>query len=365
MSNRLLVFCGGHLMGGQETVTLNYLIELRKLGVEIYCITNAWSNGVFEKELKTLTIPFSSVKLGFIYPRNLLWTLDSLLNFPKALKEIKKVISYFKPNAYYHTSFRTIYMLQAFLRTNHFLHVHEVIENTMFNRHILKRISKKTDKLFAVSNTAIEALISCGVNHLKIELLYNGTHIIPQKKQLKKNNLTLGIVGQIATHKGHDLLLKALYLLKKRNISFYLKIYGTGTQLYIKYLKDNIVSNGLNGTIMWMGFKDNLDAIYSHIDVLLLPTVVEESFGMVIIEAAVRNVLVIASDSGGPAEIIKNRYNGLLFERGNVNDLALKLEEICETNFEFNKLVNNSYDKISAEFDIRKQTEKLKYMLFG
>ena len=365
MSNRLLVFCGGHLMGGQEIVTLNYLIELRKLGVEIYCITNAWGDGIFENRLKALKIPFSSVKLGFIYPRNPLWTLDTLANFPKALKEIKKVIAHFKPDAYYHTSCRTIYILQLFLKTKHFLHVHENIENTMFNRHILKSISKKTEKLFAVSNTTREALISCGVSNLKTEVLYNGTSIVPQKKRPIKNSLILGIVGQVAAHKGHELLIDALTLLNAKNISFYLKIFGTGAQLYIDFLKNKTKANGLDEKIKWMGFYNNLNEIYENIDVLVMPTLIKESFGMVIIEAGVRNVLVLTSDTGGPIEIIEHNQNGLLFESGNVNDLALKLEQICNSNFEYSKIIDNNYAKISAEFDICKQAEKLKYMLFG
>ncbi|MFW2569186.1 glycosyltransferase, partial [Aliarcobacter butzleri] len=53
-----------------------------------------------------------------------------------------------------------------------------------------------------------------------------------------------------------------------------------------------------------------------------------ETFGLVVIEAMKNQTAIIASNSGGFLEIIDDRINGLLFENENIEDLALKIEEL-------------------------------------
>jgi|GEM_PF-1592510 len=365
MSKKLLVFCGGYLIGGQEIVTLNYLKELITLGVQIHCITNAWGNGDFEKRLKDLRIPFTSIKLGFIYPRKPVWTLETIFFLPRAIKEIKKIISVFQPNAFYHTSFRTIYMLQFFLKVKHILHVHENISKTFFNKYILKSINKNTKKFIAVSNVTKDHLILCGIDESKIEVLHNGTEIIPLPQHtLKQKSYKFGLVGQIAPHKGHDLVVEAMALLKQKDVYFNLKVFGQGAQDYIDKLKEKIEEYDLVDYIEWKGFINNIDDIYSNIDILLFPTITLESFGMGIIEAGVRGVPCLATQAGGLAEIIDHNYNGWLFYKKDVSDLVSKIEATMKKNCDLTDIIKNNYNRISAKFDIKKQASQLKSIIF-
>ena len=62
----------------------------------------------------------------------------------------------------------------------------------------------------------------------------------------------------------------------------------------------------------------------------LLPVKTEEcreSFGYVIIESLAFGTPVIASNIGGIKEIIKNEYNGLLFEPGSHIELEESIKE--------------------------------------
>jgi len=365
MTKKLLVFCGGHLIGGQEIVTLSYLNEFVKIGIQIHCITNGWGNGDFEKRLKDLKIPFTRVKLGFIYPRKLSWTMDTFINFPKALKKIKKIISVFQPNAYYHTSYRSIYMLQNFLNIKHILHIHENVPSTLFNKHILKSIEKNTKKIIAVSRTCKNYLINCGIQESNVVILYNGTQIIQASEYDSfHSNYNFGLVGKISAYKGHEVVLEAIAILNKRNIPFVLKIFGQGEEEYVSFLKKKIKIYGLEDCTKWMGFRENLDDIYDTINVLILPTLTIEPFGMGILEAGIRNIPTIASNEGGPKEIIDHNYNGWLFEKGDSVDLANKLQSIINQEFDFQKLIKNNYNLISAKFDIRNQALHLKSLLF-
>jgi len=58
--------------------------------------------------------------------------------------------------------------------------------------------------------------------------------------------------------------------------------------------------------------QDDLDAFFAGVDVLVFPSQWKESFGLTVREALARDVWVIATDGGGPAEAIAHGVNGTL-----------------------------------------------------
>jgi glycosyltransferase involved in cell wall biosynthesis len=65
-----------------------------------------------------------------------------------------------------------------------------------------------------------------------------------------------------------------------------------------------------------------LPAVFTGIDCLIVPSLMRESYSLVTREALAAGVPVIASDSGGPGEVILPERNGLLFATADTNDLA-------------------------------------------
>jgi glycosyltransferase involved in cell wall biosynthesis len=57
-------------------------------------------------------------------------------------------------------------------------------------------------------------------------------------------------------------------------------------------------------------------------DVIAHPITGIEAFGMAVPEAMARGKVVVASNAGGPAEIIQNNLNGVLVPKGNAEELA-------------------------------------------
>jgi glycosyltransferase involved in cell wall biosynthesis len=64
--------------------------------------------------------------------------------------------------------------------------------------------------------------------------------------------------------------------------------------------------------------------VFAEIDILAVPSLWYD-FPLIIQEAFATNTPVIATDLGGMAEAVEHDFNGLLFERNNVNELALLL----------------------------------------
>ena len=70
-------------------------------------------------------------------------------------------------------------------------------------------------------------------------------------------------------------------------------------------------------------------AVFANIDVLVVPSLWYD-FPLVIYEAFATGTPVIATNLGGMAEAVSHDVSGLLFERGDADDLCRQLRRILE-----------------------------------
>ena len=75
---------------------------------------------------------------------------------------------------------------------------------------------------------------------------------------------------------------------------------------------------------------DRLAEIHARLDVLVVPSVWQEAYGLTVREAFLSRTPVIGSDIAGIAEGIRNEVNGLLFETGNADALAARLRRLID-----------------------------------
>jgi glycosyltransferase involved in cell wall biosynthesis len=150
------------------------------------------------------------------------------------------------------------------------------------------------------------------------------------KGKTPSQKLRIGYVGQIIPIKGVHILIEAF---KKANLEgrAKLEIWGgfekdPGYVKQLKELVDDNASISLNGRFV----HDDIANVFSNIDVLVVPSLWYENAPLVIQEAFAAETPVIATNLGGMAEMVSNEMNGLLFERGNAEDLARQLRRLIE-----------------------------------
>ena len=64
-------------------------------------------------------------------------------------------------------------------------------------------------------------------------------------------------------------------------------------------------------------------------DVLVLPSVMRESYSLLTREALARGVPVLTSDSVGPEEVVRDGVNGLVVPSGDATVLAAAMRRLC------------------------------------
>ncbi|HEY2216862.1 MAG TPA: glycosyltransferase, partial [Solirubrobacteraceae bacterium] len=80
---------------------------------------------------------------------------------------------------------------------------------------------------------------------------------------------------------------------------------------YVAHLHDLAAREGVADRVSWLGEREDVPELLRALDVLLLPSW-EEPFGRALIEAMALEVPVIATNVGGPREIVRDGQDGFL-----------------------------------------------------
>ena len=332
MSKKILFFAGGSYVAGAEIITLLLLKGLKDKGHDVRCVINGWNDGDFKKRLSEIDIPYYEVKLGWLYLKKPAWTLGTLVNYPKAYIICKKVIKNFKPDIMNFTSYAIPIMLYPLINTKAFYTLHDTQLPNLKHRLIYKLLNKKIDTFIAVSNHIADTLKNLKISQKKIRVIHNGV-LDPGLSQIKvvkpDSPLYFSIIGQVAEWKGHEILINAVELLVKKNVTN-LKIVITGNNKneFSNWLVEKIEEKKITSFFIWKGFVKNTEDIFKDIDVVLIPSMSTkkkffvEAFSLSTAEAMIRGLGTVASDRGGVKELIDRGETGLLFKEGNALELS-------------------------------------------
>ena len=161
-------------------------------------------------------------------------------------------------------------------------------------------------------------------------------------------------MGQVAPNKGHCLLIKAAEILRQRGIAFEVLVYGSGDLEYATKLKHRLAEAGLSNAWRWMGYERDQQMIYESIDLCVMPSQVEEAFGMVAAEASAYGLPVIASRMGGLREIVEEGVTGFLLDPSDANSFAAKVELLAENPALAKAMGEAGRQRILANFTVEK-----------
>lgn len=170
----------------------------------------------------------------------------------------------------------------------------------------------------------------------------------------RKNNINILYVGHVGKHKGIQVLINAFRKINKDNIK--LHIVGGGNP-YEKGLKD-LAKNDKRIKFYSKLPNEEVQKFYRWASILVVPSICYENSPMAIYEAFNQGTPVIGSNIGGIPELIKDNYNGFLFEAGNVEKLKEILENIIENPKQLKELSKNAFESVK-QYDMCKHINKL------
>jgi glycosyltransferase involved in cell wall biosynthesis len=171
--------------------------------------------------------------------------------------------------------------------------------------------------------------------------------------------LTVLYAGQIQEHKGLDVLLRALARCRRPHP---LLIFGDDRTPFALRCKALAEELGLSGRVAYRGQVEHADlmnqlARLGH--VLAVPSVWDEPFSLVVLEGMGLGLAVIAADTGGTAEAIRDGVTGLLVGRGNADELAAALDSLDEDRSLCRRMSVQGRSRIRERFSMARMVDDL------
>ena len=171
-----------------------------------------------------------------------------------------------------------------------------------------------------------------------------------------RSNLKFAYVGRLVQEKGLDVLLEALRLLQEEGRRLDLKFVGGGPEL--QRLEVMAARLPFAGDVHFEGFctGSELDKAMADVDVVVMPSVWEETAGLAAMEQMMRGRLVIASAVGGLADVVGDA--GLTVPPGDPTALAVCMRRVLDDSSLIVTIGTKARERALALFAHRRMIEE-------
>lgn len=178
------------------------------------------------------------------------------------------------------------------------------------------------DLITANSEVALKFLAK---RHKKEKLLYVPNIVVTSSadaisRTTNISRLKILSVGRLHRQKRYDVLLSALYIVRKTTTNFHLTVLGDGP--LAPELKEQSITLGLEEHITWQGFQSKTEEFYKKNHVFVLASDYEGSSNALLEAMAFGLAPVISDSQEGSLQYVKNEESGSIFQQGDANSLA-------------------------------------------
>ena len=307
---------------------------------------------------------------------------NSLFDFHQHRK-VMKIIDEFKPHIIHGAVFEGVTMaaINGFIKRVPIIILEETSDpkNRSWRGNLLmKFFAKFSDVVIGVSPGVIEYLENTlKLPKHKIFLLNNGV-VLPREVStieitehkasmgIGPNEIVIGSVGRMLhdEHKKFSDLIKAFAIVCKTHNNVNLLLVGSGPEIekYKKLSEELAVSN----KVIFVGYQSDVALYYRLMNIFALVSAYE-AFGLVLAEAMLHKLPIVATRVGGMQYIVDNDKTGFLVEKYDVKKIAEKLEILSLDSDLRKEFGENGYDKVMKEYTEEryvKEVENLYLYLF-
>jgi glycogen synthase len=244
----------------------------------------------------------------------------------------------------------------------------------VFLKYMHGQIDLQFNYVICASQTLCQNLRQAGVPLKRSHVIYPGIDLEQfstnsRSKEMLSSSRTLSLLyaGSLVAHKGVHTAVEAIgYLLKQEpNLNLKLTVVGSGHKLYEAYLHNLVINNSLQSQVCFIEQipREEMPALMQSFDILLFPSIWEEPFSRVILEAMASGLVVIGTNTGGTKEILKDGDTGMIFPPEDSTRLAESIRQLINNPDLMSKLAKNGRAVVEQQFDIRQMVNEIETYL--
>jgi L-malate glycosyltransferase len=241
-------------------------------------------------------------------------------------------------------------------------------------------IGRRISKFIAISSYIQKRLLQTHhISPKKVLLLGNCVNLgrfHPADQNIARESLGLpigkpiiGTVAMLIPEKGIQKLLEAVSLLVHHFGVTDLLALIVGDGPYLSELERLCSQLNIGSHVCFMGRRSDVHTIVAAADVIVVPSLWDEAFGLIIAEAMASGRPVVASRVGAIPELISNQETGLLVKPGDSNELAHGIIRLISDPEYSNRISSAALQYARNNFDLSSQVQSLaeiyEHTLFG
>ncbi len=228
-----------------------------------------------------------------------------------------------------------------------------VVPSKYFRNIVINNFNISLNKIYIYPSGGIDFTIFKPLNKGKCK----------EKFGFSSNDVVLGYVSSIMEEKGWKIFLDIVKKISeiKPNVKAIVAGYGKDEIRFLKYIKKHKLENDIK--FLGKCSQNFLPYVYNAMDIFIFPTLLNESLGLVGLEAMACKVPVVASKLGGIRDYVIDGYNGFLCKPNNVDDFFKKVNILIDNSKILKTLSNNAYET-AKKFDKNIVNEKLVKKLY-
>ena len=185
---------------------------------------------------------------------------------------------------------------------------------------------------------------------------------------VQADEILIGLVGRLDPGKGHREMILALGEIAKKCPRVKLVLVGKETagehQAYGAGLKLLAGENKLKDRIIWAGFTEEIPRVLKALDIFVMPSY-QETFGLILIEAMAMRLPVVATDAGGPPEILDYGKCGILVPPRQAEPLAEAVITLIKNPELKNKLAQAGRERVVKVYALEVVLDHLENLYYG
>ncbi|MBU3070889.1 glycosyltransferase family 4 protein [Aestuariicella sp. G3-2] len=267
-------------------------------------------------------------------------------------------------NPHYPTSSSFVFLLHRnnkklrVLFSFHGVDVTNLKNKSIINRCVWKYVLSRSDALITCSNGLKHKLLNVYPDFVRKSVtVYNGVGKDFNKEISSSVNSSIRLpskvilsVGTFEEKKGQDILISAFSDVHKKFPGWNLVLVGRQTAYLDKY-KELVRCLGLQEVVHFYTdiLPEDMPSIYSQSDIFVLPSRIEP-FGLVILEAAMSGLPVIATKTDGALEIIEDQKDGILVDIGSAHEMRDVLIGIIQSEIGTKRMASQLKRKAVSDF---------------
>ncbi len=163
----------------------------------------------------------------------------------------------------------------------------------------------------------------------------------------------IGAFGRISPEKGQKYFIAAAVRVLAVFPEARFLIVGDGFQE--EEMKQYAAGLGVLDQLVFAGFRQNIAAFYSALDVFVLPSLIEGT-PMALLEAMAAELSVIASNVGGVGRIIQDGKNGMLVSPADEEELAAAVVRLLRNPAKAKNMAENALFTIAEKYSAKKMS---------